>query len=75
MENELKLDRKDTPKSNYKFAFPLLHKDELIVKKEVALLKGKNIVAKANVTENNSFLSGVFTRSKKDGYKRMTSKD
>ena len=75
MENEQKLDLTDTPKSNYIFAFPLLHKDELIVKKEVALLKGKNIVAKANVTENNSFLSEVFTRSKKDGYKRMTSKD
>ena len=51
MENEQKLDLTDTPKSNYIFAFPLLHKDELIVKKEVALLKGKNIVAKANVTE------------------------
>ena len=40
------------------------------MKKEVALLKGKNIVAKANV-ENNTFVSGVFTRSKKDGSKRI----
>ena len=47
------------------------HEEKLIVKKEVALLKGKNIVAKANVTENNTFVSGVFTRSKKDGSKRM----
>ena len=57
-ENGLKLDLTDTPISNSKFAFPL------IVKKEVALLKEKNIVAKANVTENNTFVSGVFTRSK-----------
>ena len=64
-ENGLKLDLTDTPISNSKFAFPL------IVKKEVALLKEKNIVAKANVTENNTFVSGVFTRSKKDGSKRM----
>ena len=54
MENEQKLDLTDTPKSNYKFAFPLLNKYELIVKKEVALLKGKNIVAKANVTEKKT---------------------
>ena len=58
-ENGLKLDLTDTPISNSKFAFPL------IVKKEVALLKEKNIVAKANVTENNTFVSGVFTRSKR----------
>ena len=56
---------------NSKFAFPLLHEEELIVKKEVALLKGKNIVAKAKVTENNTFVSVVFTRSKKDGSKQM----
>ena len=31
----------------------------------------KNIVAKANVTENNSFISGVFTRCIKDGSKWM----
>ena len=67
----LKLDVIDTPKSNSKFTFPLSHEEKLIVKKEVALLKGKNIVAKANVTENNTFVSGVFTRSKKDGSKRM----
>ena len=42
-----------------------------MVKKEVALLKGKNIVAKASVTENNTFVSRVFTMSKKDGSKRM----
>ena len=43
----------------------------VIVKKVEALLKRKNIVAKAKVTENNTFVSGVFTRSKKDGSKRM----
>ena len=48
-----------------------MHEEKLIVKKEVALLKGKNIVVKANVTENNTFLSGVFARSKKDGFKWM----
>ena len=48
-----------------------MHEEELVVKKEAALLKEKNIVAKANVTENNTFASGVFTRSKKDGSKRM----
>ena len=31
----------------------------------------KKIVAKANDTENNIFVSGVFTRSKNDGSKRM----
>ena len=75
--NGLKLDLIDTPKSNSKFAFPLSHEEKLIVKKEVALLKGKNIVAKANVTENNTFVSGVFTRSKKMDPSRWssTSKD
>ena len=38
---------------------------------EVALLKRKHIVAKANVTKNNKFVSGVFTGSKKDGSKGM----
>ena len=71
IENGLKLDLVDTPKSNSKFTFPLSHDKELIVKKEVALLKGKNIVVNANVTENNTFISGVFTRSKKDRSKRM----
>ena len=70
-EKGLKLDPIDTPKSNSKFSFPLSHEEELNVKKEVTLLKGKNIVAKANVTENITFVSGVFTRSKKDGSKRM----
>ena len=28
-------------------------------------------VAKVNVIENNTFVSGLFTRSKKDGSKRM----
>ena len=63
----LKLDLIDTPKSNCKFAFPLSHEEELTVKKEVVLLTGKNIVAKTNVTEHNKFVSGVFTRCKKDG--------
>ena len=72
IENGLQLDLIDTPKSNSKFVFPLLHEEKLIVKKEVALLKGKNVVVKVNVTENNRFVSGVFTRSIKDGLKRMT---
>ena len=37
----------------------------------MALLKEKNIVAKANVTENNTFVSGVITWSIKDESKRM----
>ena len=41
IENGLKLDLIDTPKSNSKFAFPLLHEKESIIKKEVALLKRK----------------------------------
>ena len=45
IENGLKLDLTDTSISNSKFAFPLLHEEELIVKKEVALVNGKNIVA------------------------------
>ena len=71
IENGLKLDLIDTSKSNSKFTFLLTHEEELIVKKEVTLLKGKNIVAKANVTENNTFVSGVFTRSKKHRSRRM----
>ena len=70
-ENELKLDLIDTPNSNSKFVFPLAREEKLIVKREVALLKRKNIVAKANVTEKNTFVSGVFTRSKKDESKQM----
>ena len=53
-------------------AFPLSYKQELIAKKDVVLFKGKkNIVTKANVTENNEFISRVFIISKKDGSKRM----
>ena len=69
--NGVKVDLIDTPKSNSKFASPLSHEEELIVKKEVVLLKRKNIVAKANVTENSIFVSEVFTMSKKDGSQRM----
>ena len=29
------------------------------------------MVAKVNVSENNTFVSGVYTRSKKDGSERM----
>ena len=29
------------------------------------MLKGKNIVVKANITENNTFVSGVYSKSKK----------
>ena len=64
IENGVKVDLIDTPKSNSKFASPLSHEEELIVKKEVVLLKTKNIVAKENVTENNTFVSEVFTMSK-----------
>ena len=39
------------------FAFPLSYKQELIAKKDVALLKRKKTVNKANVTENNEFIS------------------
>ena len=42
-----------------------------MIKKEVALLKVQNIVAKRNVTENNTFVAGVFTMSKKNGSKQM----
>ena len=72
IENGLKLDLIDTPKSNSMFAFPLSYKQELIAKKDVVLFKGKkNIVTKANVTENNEFISRVFIISEKDGSKRM----
>ena len=50
---------------------PLLHEGELTVKKEVALLKRKSKVSKANVTENNIFAFGVFTSFRKDESKRM----
>ena len=42
IENGLKTDLTDTAKSNSKFVFPLSHEQKSIVKKEVALLKGKN---------------------------------
>ena len=48
-----------------------MHEEKKKKKKEVALLKGKNIVAKANLAENNTFVSRVFVRSKKDGSKLM----
>ena len=57
IENGLKLDLIDTLKSNSMFAFPLSYKQELIAKKDVALLKRKKTVNKANVTENNEFIS------------------
>ena len=41
IENGLKIALIVTPKSNSKFSFPLSHEEKLIVKKEVALLKGK----------------------------------
>ena len=71
IENGLELDIIDSPTSNSKFSFPLSHEEEVIVKNEEALIKGKNIVFKANITENSTFVSGVFTNPKKDGSKRM----
>ena len=71
IENGPKLDLIDIPKSSSKFAFSISPGEKLILKKEVALIKGKNIVAKTNVTKNNTFVPGVFTRSKKDGSKGM----
>ena len=71
IKNGLKLNLVDTPKSNSKFAFALSHEEEIILKKEPALLKGKNIVAKANVSKNCTFVPRVFTRSKKDGSKQV----
>ena len=65
IENGPKLDLIDTPKCNFQFVFLLWHEEQLFVKKEVALYKGKNIVVKANVAENNIFLSGLLTRSKR----------
>ena len=41
IKNGLKLDPKNNPKSNPKFAFPLLHEEELIVKKEICITQGK----------------------------------
>ena len=41
IENGLKLELIGTPKSNSKFAFLLSHEEKLIVKKKVALFKGK----------------------------------
>ena len=45
------------------FVFPLLHEEELTVKKEIALLKGKILLktVKVSVTKNNSFVSGGFS--------------
>ena len=68
IENGLKLDLIDTLKSNSKFTCTPLHEEE---KKEITLLKGNSIVAEANVTKNNTFVSGIFTKSNKDGSKRM----
>ena len=62
IKNGLKLDLIDTPKSNSKFAFSLSFEEELTVKNAVAMLKGKNIVVKANITENNTFVSGVYSK-------------
>ena len=70
IENGLKLELIGTPKSNSKFAFLLSH-EETNCKKESSIIQGKNTVATSNVTENNTFVSGVFTRSKKDGSKWM----
>ena len=67
----LKVGLIDVIKSNSKFAFRLSHEEKLIPKKEVALLKRKNIVAQANVAKNNAFVAGSFTRSKNDGSKLM----
>ena len=64
IENGPKLDLIDIPKSSSKFAFSISPGEKLILKKEVALIK-------TNVTENNTFVPGVFTRSKKDGSKGM----
>ena len=41
LKNRLKLDLINIPKSNFKFVFPLLHKEELIVKKEICITQGK----------------------------------
>ena len=41
------------------------------MKNGIVLLTGKNITAKANAIENNTFPTVVFTRLKKDGFRQM----
>ena len=67
----MKLDLINTPKAKSKVLFPLLVEQKVTVNNELAKLRHKKVISKANIKDKNTFVSGVFTRLKKDGSKRM----
>ena len=67
----MKLDLINTPKAKSKVLFPLLVEQKVTVNNELAKLRHKKVISKANIKDKNTFLTGAFTRLKKDDSKRM----
>jgi len=68
--NGLKLDFADIPIDRNFFAHPISNSESKIIDIEIEKLLNKKVVMESP-TENLEFISGVFTREKKDGTKRM----
>ena len=68
--NGLKLDLKQLPTQNSRSSYPLSSKENEIISVEIKKLLRKSVIVYSS-PEEGEFISGIFTREKKDSNKRM----
>ena len=68
--NGLKLELNELPCQHSKFNYSLSTKEKEVISTEIKKLFKKKVVVRST-RESNEFISGIFTRSKKDGSERM----
>ena len=68
--NGLKLDLKELPTQNSRSSYPLSSKENEVISVEIEKLLKKSVIV-YSTPEKGEFISGIFTRDKKDGNKRM----
>ena len=68
--NGLNLDLKQLPTQNSSFTYPLSSKENEIISVELKKVL-KNSVIVYSTPDEGEFISGIYTRDKKDGNKRM----
>ena len=70
VKNELKLNFNERPSQRCHNNFPFLKKEMSTINSEIQQLKSKNVIINTDKRTGN-YISGVFTKSKKDGSHRM----
>ena len=68
--NGLKLELNELPCQYSKSNYPLSTKEKEVISTEIKKLLKKKVIVRS-ITEYNESISGIFTRNKKDGSKRM----